>query len=249
MLFGISPAPGPLRADALSQRSLLRYYHGRAAEAIELGQQALDEVGDEPTLRAKVLGRIAFVMMQRDLERGVALVEEAVRLLEAATGPVDPDLLANALLLRAVGELGLVRPTRRGEIERGLRLMTPNGRSWEHEGADGSAFGLARLTDDLDRAIAMTRELIRSKSGPGGDDPFNLVLLSGLLAFTGRVGTRPASSPRRPSRATSGEGRDVHPAWALRGVALVAAHEGAWRMRAGTRRRASDRPPNAATRP
>ena len=218
-------APGPLRADALSQRALIRYYHGRAPEAIDLGREALDEVGDEPTLRAKVLGRIAFLTMQLDLAGGVAMVDEAVRLLEAASGPVDPDLLANVLLLRAVGELGLVRPTRPGEIERGLRLMTPNGRSWEHEGADGSAFGLARMTDDLDRAIAMTRELIRAKSGPAGDDPFNLVMLSGLLLFRGHW---PEARELAEAALAGylGEGADVHPAWGLRGVALVAAHDG-----------------------
>ncbi len=218
-------APGPMRADALSQRALIRYYHGRAPEAIELGRQALAAVGHDPILRAKVLGRVAFLTMQLDLERGVAMVDAAARLLEGAQGPVDPDLLANVLLLRAVGELGLVRPTRPGEIERGLRLMTPNGRSWEHEGADGSAFGLARMTDDLDRAIAMTRELIRAKSGPTGDDPFNLVMLSGLLLFKGEWG-----EAREIAEAAlagyMGEGADVHPAWGLRGVALVAAHDG-----------------------
>ena len=41
------------------------------------------------------------------------------------------------------------------------------------------------MTDDLDRAIELTRELIRAKSGPGGDDPFNLVQLSGLLLYRG----------------------------------------------------------------
>ncbi|HEU0243408.1 MAG TPA: AAA family ATPase, partial [Candidatus Limnocylindrales bacterium] len=217
--------PGPARAEARSLRAILRYYYGNVADALELGEQALEESGDDPSLRARVLGRIAFVVMQRDLERGVTLVEEAVALLEAQAGPVDPDLLANVLLLRAAGELGLVRPTRRAEIERGLRLITTDGRSWEREGADGSAFGLARITDDLDRAIAMTHDLIRSKSGPGGDDPFNLVQLSGLLAFRGEW----PEARRVAEAAIEGyerEGRDLHPAWALRGVALVAALEG-----------------------
>jgi len=217
--------PGPARAEARSLQSLLRYYQGRVADALELGAQALEETGADPLLRALVLGRIAFVVMQRDLERGLGLVEEAVQLLEAQPDPVDPDLLANALLLRAVAELGLVRPTRRAELERGLVLITADGRSWEREGADGSAFGIARLTDDLGRAIAMTRDLIRSKSGPGGDDPFNLVQLSGLLAFSGEW----AEARRVAEAAIEGyerEGRDLHPSWALRGVALVAALEG-----------------------
>jgi DNA-binding CsgD family transcriptional regulator len=163
--------------------------------------------------------------MQLDLERGMTIVEEAVALLERHDGAVDPDLLANAILLRAVAELGLVRPIRRSDIDRGLRLITPNGRSWEREGADGSAFGLARITDDLDRAIALTRQLIDAKSGPGGDDPFNLVQLSGLLLFHGDW----PEARRVAEAALEGyerEGIDLHPAWGLRGVALVAAHQG-----------------------
>ena len=127
-------------------------------------------------LRARVLGRLGYLVMQLDLERGVGLVDEGVELLEAAADrPIDPDTLANVLLLRAVGELALVRPTRPGDVDRGIGLISTGGRSWEKEGAEGSAFGLARMTDDLDRAIAMTRETIRVKSGPGGDDPFNVV--------------------------------------------------------------------------
>jgi DNA-binding CsgD family transcriptional regulator len=217
--------PGPGRAGALSLRAIVRYYHGRVPEAVALGEQALGEVGGDPLLRATVLGRLAFVVLQLDVERGHALVDEAVGLLDGQPGPVDPDTLANALLLRATAELGLVRPTRPDAIERGLGLISVNGRSWEREGADGSAFGLARMTDDLDRAIEMTRELIRSKSGPGGDDPFNLVQLSGLLLFRGHW-----SEARRMAEAAlegyEREGSDLHPAWGLRGVALVAAHVG-----------------------
>jgi DNA-binding CsgD family transcriptional regulator len=217
--------PGPERAGALSLRALLRYYHGRVQEAVEVGELALAEAGSDPLVRATVLGRLAFLAMQLDLERGLVLVGEAIELIDSHPGSVDPDLAANALLLRANGELGLVRPTRPEAIERGLRLITPGGRSWEHEGADGSAFGLARHTDDLDRAIAMTRELIRAKSGAGGDDPFNLVQLSGLLVFRGDW-----DEARQVAEAAldgyARERSEIHAAWGLRGVALVAVHEG-----------------------
>ena len=219
---------GPARADALSLRAIIRYYHGRVPEAIALGEQGLAEAGDaDAHLRGVVLGRLGYLVMQRDLERGIALVDEAVALLDGDTsrGAVDGDALANALLLRANAEFGLVRPTRTADIERGLGLITPDGRSWEKEGAEGSAFGLARHTDDLDRAIAITREMIRSKSGPGGDDPFNVVMLSGLLLFRGEW-----AEAREQAEAAmagyQGEGGDIHPAWALRGLALVAAHDG-----------------------
>jgi DNA-binding CsgD family transcriptional regulator len=222
----LADAPaGPGRAEALSLRAIVRYYHGRVPDAIALGEQALAEVGPEPELRATVLGRLAFVVIQLDVERGVSLVEEAVTLLERQPGPVDPDLLANAVLLRAVGMIALVRPVDAAEIERAVRLISPNGKSWEREGADGSAFGFARFTDDLDSAIARTHDLIHAKSGPGGDDPFNLVQLSGLLLFHGEW-----EEARRVAEAAiegyEREGADLHPAWGLRGIALVEAHLG-----------------------
>ena len=170
--------PGPARADALSLRAIIRYYHGRVPEAIELGEQALAEAGDDPGLRGEG-ARAARV--PRDAARPRARRRPASTRPSGSSRrrrtdePVDPDTLANVLLLRAVGEIGLVRPTRPGDVERGLGLISTGGRSWEKEGAEGSAFGLARMTDDLDRAIAMTRETIRAKSGPGGDDPFNVV--------------------------------------------------------------------------
>ena len=220
--------PGPARANAVSLRGILRYYHGRGAEGIELAQQALDEVGDDPNARATVLGRLAYLAMQVDLARGLELLDEAVGLLEAeeaAGRSVDPDTLANAVLLRANGELGARMASRPGAVERGIALISVAGRSWEKEGAEGSAFGLARHTDDLDRAIAITRDMIRLKSGPGGDDPFNVVMLSGLLLFRGAW-----AEARQAAEAAEAEyrreGAEVHPAWALRGLALVAAHDG-----------------------
>ena len=216
---------GPARAEVLSLRALIRYYHGRVPEAVAMGEQALAEAGPDAMLRAKVLGRLAFLVMQVDLERGHALIVEAAALLEGDHRRADPDLVANVLLLRGNAELALVEPTRRTEIERGLRLITADGRSWEREGADGSAFGLARLTDDLDRAIEMTRELIRAKSGPGGDDPFNLVQLSGLLVYRGAWGEA-RDVAEAALEAYAREGDDLHPAWGFRGVGLIAAHEG-----------------------
>jgi DNA-binding CsgD family transcriptional regulator len=216
---------GPARAEALSFRALIRYYHGQTPDAVRLGEQALAEVGDDPVLRAKVLGRAAFLVMQLDLERGNALAAEALGLLERAGEAVDPDLLANILLLHASSELGLVRGYLRDEIARGTRLISEAGRTWEHDGADGIAYGLARQLDDVDRAIEMTERLIRAKSGPGGDDPFNLVSLSGLQLFRGEW-----SAARESAEAAlegyAREGENVFPSWRLRGVALVAAYQG-----------------------
>ena len=72
---------------------------------------------------------------------------------------------------------------------------------------------------------SLTRELIRAKSGPGGDDPFNLAQLSGLLLYRGDW----REAQRMAEAAMDGyalEGGELHSAWGLRGVALVAAHQG-----------------------
>jgi DNA-binding CsgD family transcriptional regulator len=104
-------------------------------------------------------------------------------------------------------------------------LITEAGRSWEHDGADGIDDGLARQTDDVDRAIAMTERLIQAKSGPGGDDPFNVVSLSGLQLFRGNWQAA-RESAEAAFEGYAREGADIFPSWGLRGVALVAAYQG-----------------------
>lgn len=230
--------PSPRRAEAISLHAILRYYHGDTPGAVALADRAVAEVEpaaiagrpaveaiDRRIRRARVLGRAAFVVMQLDLARGFDLVTEARALLEPRPDDAERDLAANVLLLHASAGLGLARGYDAAEVERGLALMDPNGRSWEHEGADGIAFGLARMTDDLDRAIAMTHELIRVKSGPGGDDPFNLVQLSGLQVLRGELDAARVSA-EAAEEGYAAEGADVFPSWRLRGRALVAAHAG-----------------------
>ena len=217
--------PGSARAMALSLRAIVRYYHGQTPDAVRLGEQALAEVGEAPVPRATVLSRTAFLVAQLDLARAYELVEEALRILEPLGEDVDPDLRANVVLLHASAALGLVKGIDEAEIELGTRLITETGRAWEHDGADGIAFGLARQTDDLDLAIAMTERLIRIKAGPGGDDPFNYVMLSGLQIFRGDWAAARASA-ELGREGYAREGADVFPSWRLRGIALVAAHDG-----------------------
>lgn len=217
--------PGPARANASSLRAIVLYYHGRVPEAVALCEQALADAGDDRVLRARVLLRLSFVAGQLDGHRGLALAREAVDLLEADPDGLDPDLLANALLLRENAELLSLTGVRPGQIARAMQLITPHGRSWERENADGCAFGLARHTDELDRAIMMTEELIRQKGGEAGDDPFNVVQLSGLLCLSGDWSAARVLAEAAVD-AYAREGAEVNPAWALRGVALVAAHQG-----------------------
>jgi tetratricopeptide (TPR) repeat protein/DNA-binding CsgD family transcriptional regulator len=217
--------PGPARAEALSLRAIIWYYHGRAADAVGLAEQALAEAGTEPDRRAQILVRLAYLRCQLDVPSGLATVEDAMHLLDDLGPTADDDLLANAILLRASLRLALVEPMDPAEVARAISLISANGRSWERENADGNAFGLARHTDQLDRAIEMTEDIIRAKSGVAGDDPFNLVQLSGLLCLRGRMD----EARRVAEEAIEGysrEGAELFPSWGLRGVALVAAYQG-----------------------
>ncbi|HET7030209.1 MAG TPA: LuxR family transcriptional regulator [Candidatus Limnocylindrales bacterium] len=219
--------PGPERAEALSLRGIVRYYHGDTPDAVRLGEAAVGEAGDDPGRLAKVLGRAAFLVMQVDLERGNEMVGRALALLAAAPDrdAVDPDIRANLLLLHASSELGLVRGYPAHEAAKGRALRTPHGRSWEHDGVSGIDYGLARQLDELDRAIAMTERFIEEKVGPGGDDPFNFVSLSGLQVLRGDLDAAEESA-QAAIDGYAHEGADVFPAWRLRGVALVAAYRG-----------------------
>jgi DNA-binding CsgD family transcriptional regulator len=220
-------APSPTRAEALSLRALLRYYHGQTPDAVRLGDQAMAEAGADPVLRALVMGRAAFLVMQVDLERGNAIVTEALALLEGlgAGTSVDPDLQANLLMLHATSELGLVRGYRADEVAAARSLASEHGRSWEHDGVGGIDYGIARMLDEVDRAIAMTHEFIAAKAGPGGDDPFNLVSLSGLEVLRGDLDAAEATA-QAAVEGYAHEGADVFPSWRLRAVALVAAYRG-----------------------
>src|SRR4029077_3776291 len=121
--------PGPERAEAQSLRAVIRYYHGQTPDAVRLGELAVaevgDEAGDDPILRARVMGRAAFLVMQLDLERGNEMVAEALALLDSVDdgGHIDPDLRANLLLLHASSELGLVRGYPADEAEEGKSLI------------------------------------------------------------------------------------------------------------------------------
>ena len=134
------PAPGAQHPGA---RPLLPRAHPRRRRD---GEQALAEVGDEDGSGGR--GSSGVSRSSSCSSTFSAAWRSSSRLPRCSRGaderPVDPDLLANVLLLRADRGPRPRPADRPADVDRGLRLITANGRSWEREGADGIAFGLAR---------------------------------------------------------------------------------------------------------
>ncbi len=219
-----SPA-GPSRAEAMSLRGIVRYFHGRQAEANALCEAALNEVGDDPVRRAKVLLRSAYLHGQVDMSLGTQEASEAAELLEKLQEELDPDLLALALLERANASLQMTYGLRTDDVERGMRLITHDGRSWERDRAEVSAHELARHTDDLERTIEVLEARVRVRADRGAEDPFLFVHLALINCWMGLWDVA-RTWAERAVESYNREGVDLYPAFALRGVALVAACQG-----------------------
>ncbi|MFL5673570.1 MAG: AAA family ATPase [Chloroflexota bacterium] len=112
--------PGPARGEALSLRAIIWYYHGRAADAVTLAEEALAEAGTDPATRARILVRLAYLRCQLDVPSGLATVDTAMHVLDGLGATADDDLLANAILLRASLRLALVEPMDPVEVARGI---------------------------------------------------------------------------------------------------------------------------------
>jgi DNA-binding CsgD family transcriptional regulator len=217
--------PGPARAEARSLQALVWYFQGRQTEAARLCAEALPEAGADSLTRAKILLRCAYLDGQLDMERSVVEVDEAVEILERDPTGADPDLVAQAFLDRANASLQMAVGLREDDIERGRRLHGESGRSWEWDRCDVILFELARHTDDLETALTLLYGQIERRANRGVEDPFRFVHASLLNCWRGDwdAGRRWAE---RAVEAYSREGADLHPAFALRGLALVEALEG-----------------------
>lgn len=215
----------PARGEAMSLRAIGWYYRGRQAEATRLCEEALEDARMDDVVCAKVLLRLAYLHAQLDMSRAGSELKEAASLLELAPTPVDPDLLASALLDRANYSLQMAEGLRTEDLERGKELHAASGRSWEWDRCEGNLYELARHTDDLETARARMLGQIEHLADRGTEDPFRYVHMALLCSWLGDW----ADARTWAERAVEGyerEGEDVYPAFALRGLALVDALEG-----------------------
>jgi DNA-binding CsgD family transcriptional regulator len=215
----------PARGEAMSLRAIGWYYRGRQAAATRLCREALDDARADDLICAKVLLRLAYLDAQLDMELAGTELKEAASLLEGASTPVDPELLAAALLDRANYSLQMAEGLRSDDLERGQELHAAAGRSWEWDRCEGNLYELARHTDDLEAARARMLGQIERLADRGTEDPFRYVHMALLCSWLGDW----AEAREWALRAIEGygrEGEDVYPAFALRGLALVDALEG-----------------------
>jgi DNA-binding CsgD family transcriptional regulator len=110
---------GPLRARALEARAHIHWVAGTAAEAEACCTEALEHVGDDLELRARVLVTLARVTM--DTELILRRSQAAVEFLERLDAP-DPGLLSEALVGIAGAEYYLGNELPWDVVERGLEL-------------------------------------------------------------------------------------------------------------------------------
>ena len=110
---------GPLRARALELRAQTHWVAGTTEEAEACCAEALEHVGDDEELRARVLVTRARVTLDVDLMRRRSV--EAVELLESFDES-DPALLSEALVGVAGAEYYLGNGIPADVVERGLEL-------------------------------------------------------------------------------------------------------------------------------
>jgi ATP/maltotriose-dependent transcriptional regulator MalT len=214
---------GPGRVEVLM--GLAELEDQPVEEALALARQALDEAGDDPGLRARVLiGKAEYQGIGLEFEAGAASAREAARL-AAGTGdrPLEADALSHAANL--VAPLGGEDPAPLLERAAGLAEQESGFDPWWRP-----RFSLERwrvYTDDLD-AAARALERRRAVAAARGDDHERHAACLHLAELECRRGRLDAA------RGYAGEGldlteqlgADLSRASLVYARALVAAHAG-----------------------
>ena len=110
---------GPLRARALELRGRMHWETGTSREGEACCEEALEHVGDDDALRARVL--VTLARLTRGAELLLHRSRAAVDLLESLGDP-DPGLLAEALVPLAGADYALGNGIRSDLVERALEL-------------------------------------------------------------------------------------------------------------------------------
>ncbi len=110
---------GTLRARTLELRARIHWEAGTASEAEACCEEALEHVGADDVLRARVL--VTYARVTVDAERLGRRSRAAITLLESFDDP-EPSLLSEALVALAGAEWGLGNGLRSDIVERALEL-------------------------------------------------------------------------------------------------------------------------------
>ena len=175
---------GPLRARALELRAQIHWVAGTSHDAEACCEEALDHVGDDGALRARVLVTLARVSLDADLLQ--LRSRAAVDFLESLDDP-DPGLLAEALVGLAGAEVGLGNGIPADVVERALELerSSPSPNVGDRMSAALGAW--LKYDGDFDGArhwLEVTRQAALDE-GDEGSLPYALSHLPQLDLWTG----------------------------------------------------------------
>ena len=169
----LSDADDPsVRGAALRLLGELRYIEGSFAEAVQLFEQALELVGQEPGSTELHLN-LAFAQSILGADEAAAAHADAA--VNTATLLGDPALLAAALAMSATRDFRLGRPLDGARIERALALEDPDRPMLMPMRPTRLAGIAAYYSDDFAGAAALYRDLRRHAIDRGEDSHLPMV--------------------------------------------------------------------------
>ena len=215
---------GPPRARALELRAQIHWVTGTTREAEDCCKEALDHVGSDDRLRARVLVTLARVTLDAELlhERGRAALEA----LDQLSDP-DPGLLSEALVTVAGAEFSLNRGLPMDVVERGLELERTAASRNVGDRMSGALGVWLKADGDLDGArqwLELTRQTALDE-GDEGSLPYVLGHLSQLELWTGNWDQAEARAVEH-LELSERTGQSLERLTAIHGLSFVHAHRG-----------------------